>query len=86
MFHPITSHGHAMTSSVCYIPLFLSSRTVGSDPTVNSVSNSSEFTGDVLKVVNKIMEGSRRCQEELTMMGMISALLLICTILHYAAL
>lgn len=36
---------------------------------MNLVSNTSEFTADVLRVVNKIMEGSVRCQEELTMMG-----------------
>ena len=36
---------------------------------MNVVSNTSEFTADVLRVVNKIMEGSVRCQEELTMMG-----------------
>jgi hypothetical protein len=36
---------------------------------MNLVSNTSEFTADVLRVVNKIMEGSVRCQEELTTMG-----------------
>ena len=32
-------------------------------------SSSSEFTVDVLRVINKIMEGSARSQEQLTMMG-----------------
>jgi hypothetical protein len=42
---------------------------VSSDSPPGGVVNSSEFTADVLRVVNKIMEGSIRCQEELTMMG-----------------
>lgn len=49
--------------------IILSLVTSESSCSMNVVSNTSEFTADVLKVVNKIMEGSVRCQEELTMMG-----------------
>lgn len=62
-----------VTSSTLFVAdtlsLLLFPSTVSSDSTAGGVTNSSEFTADVLRVVNKIMEGSIRCQEELTMMG-----------------